>query len=217
MLANLEITSVGPPPERHADRVVAEMMRHLARQHAHLWATIEEITKNPRVRDGNPRAQRKVDKAAGAHLTNLEPGKRGRYHLFVHGWVGWDAAANDRIKINDPIPDKPWFANWQFVLEGTGHCGIRSYARAVLYVTHHSLSRVVQRWQVKTLTDLTRVIDTIGAVALTHIAARIEQGPEDSWFITPPDGIRVPFPNNSSVMILKQHEKRKALIVATIF
>jgi hypothetical protein len=104
-----------------------------------------------------------------------------------------------RIKINDPIPDKPWIANWQFVLEGKGHGDIAFYSRPVLFVTHHSLSRVVQRWQVRTLTDLMGVIDTIGIVALTHIAKIMEQGAEDTWHQTPEQGIRVPFPNHSSL------------------
>ena len=195
------------------------MMKHLARQHSQLWETIEAITQDPHTRDGNPRAQRKIEarvKAAGAKHTRLEPGKRGRYRLFVNDWVGWNVAVDKRIQIDDPLPDKPC-ANWQFVLEGTGHCRIKFYARAVLYVTHHSLSRVVQRWQVKTLHDLTRVIDTIRVVALTHIVTMAEHGAEDSWHQTPPEGIRVPFPNKNAVMILKQHESRKALIVATIF
>jgi hypothetical protein len=44
-----------------------------------------------------------------------------------------------------------------------------------------------------------------------------EQGAEDTWHQTPPEGVRVPFPNHSSVMVLKQHEKHRGLVVATIF
>jgi hypothetical protein len=67
------------------------------------------------------------------------------------------------------------------------------------------------------LDDLLRVIETIGAVALSHIANSQADGEEDTWHITPPEGIRVPFPNHSSVMVLKQHEKHKALVVTTVF
>jgi hypothetical protein len=82
----LEIQSVGAPPEKHADRVVAEMMRHLAKQHAEMWDTIKSAAHGPFVRDGNPRAQRKLAekvKAAGAKYVHLEPGKRGKYRLSV--------------------------------------------------------------------------------------------------------------------------------------
>jgi hypothetical protein len=34
---NPSIQSLGAPPERHADRVVAEMMQHLAQTRARLW------------------------------------------------------------------------------------------------------------------------------------------------------------------------------------
>ena len=101
-MPTLEIHSVGPPPERHSNRIVAEMMKHLARQHSQLWETIEAITQDPHTRDGNPRAQRKIEarvKAAGAKHRRLEPGKRGRYRLFVNDWVGWNVAVDKRSKL----------------------------------------------------------------------------------------------------------------------
>jgi hypothetical protein len=61
-------------------------------------------------------------------------------------------------------------ANWHHIIKGKGRGCVEFYSRAVLYLTHHSLSRVTQRWQVRTLDDLLRVIETIGAVALSHIA-----------------------------------------------
>ena len=91
----LEIQSVGAPPERYANRVVADMMRHLAEQQASLWETVNDITKSPHTRDGNPRAQRKLEakiKALGVNFVHLEPGKRGRYRLSVNGWTGFDPA-----------------------------------------------------------------------------------------------------------------------------
>jgi hypothetical protein len=216
----LEIQSVGAPPEKHADRIVSLMLRHLAQQHAKLWETVNDITKSPHTRDGNPRAQRKLEariKALGVNFVHLEPGKRGRYRLSVNGWTGFDPAVDRRIAADDPIPAKPWLANWHHIIEGKGHGWVDFYSRAVLYLTHHSLSRVTQRWQVRTLADLLRVIEAIGAAALSHIASSQTEGNEDTWHITPPEGIRVPFPNHSSVMVLKQHEKHKALVVTTIF
>jgi hypothetical protein len=50
-----EIQSIGPPHEIHADRVVGEMLRDLARKRAHLQDAIAEEFRN--ARDGNPRAQ----------------------------------------------------------------------------------------------------------------------------------------------------------------
>ena len=56
------IQSIGPPPERHADRVVAEMMRDLARKRATLWKAINEAIASST--DGGPRAQRKMAERA---------------------------------------------------------------------------------------------------------------------------------------------------------
>jgi len=85
------IQSVGPPPERHADRVVAEMMQELARNQSRLWDAVPEIVASSS--DGSPRAQRKMEeriRRAGALATYLSPGKRGR--LLARGlrllWLG---------------------------------------------------------------------------------------------------------------------------------
>jgi hypothetical protein len=215
----LAIQSVGAPPEQHADRVVAEMMKYLAQKNARLWDAIHALTKGPHVRDGNPRAQAKIQtniEALGVSWTHLEPGKRGRYRLSVNDWAGWNPATDSRITLGDEIPSKPWLANLHHVIEGTGHGWVRFASHVSLLITHHSLSRVTQRWQVRTLADLLRVIETIGAVALGHIA-KIDDGTNDNWYKTPASGIRVPFPNHSSVMVLKQHETHKALVVTTIF
>jgi len=37
------IQSIGPPPERHADRVIGEMMRKLVRERAELWDMVGEV------------------------------------------------------------------------------------------------------------------------------------------------------------------------------
>jgi hypothetical protein len=49
----LEIQSVGPPPEIHAGRVIAAMLKDMARQHARVWQAIHDITRDPHARDGS--------------------------------------------------------------------------------------------------------------------------------------------------------------------
>jgi hypothetical protein len=87
------IQSVGAPPERHADRVVAEMMRRLAEKRARSWPEI--IAAILKSSDGSPKAQRKMEervKQAGAIYTCLEPGKRSKYQFAFCDMTGWDAA-----------------------------------------------------------------------------------------------------------------------------
>jgi hypothetical protein len=77
------IQSVGPPPERHADRIVAEMLRQLAVQRAKRFPAIAAAILGSR--DGGPRAQRRMQERverAGAIGTSLTPGKRGSYTLL---------------------------------------------------------------------------------------------------------------------------------------
>jgi hypothetical protein len=60
------------------------MMKYLTKEHAKLWQAIYGITKDPRVMDGNPRAQQKLAdkvKTAGANGVLLIPGKRWRYRM----------------------------------------------------------------------------------------------------------------------------------------
>jgi hypothetical protein len=45
MTAELQIQSVGVPPERHANRIVTEMISQLAREHAQRWDAIRTLTK----------------------------------------------------------------------------------------------------------------------------------------------------------------------------
>jgi hypothetical protein len=70
---------------RHADRVVAEMLRHMARTHADISTAINEVIKN--ASDGTPKGQRKMEarvKAAGAWKTFLTPGTYLSARVLFH-------------------------------------------------------------------------------------------------------------------------------------
>jgi hypothetical protein len=213
-----QINSVGPPPEEHADRIVASWLRHLAERNAILWDTIQEITKDPYCRDGSPKSQRRLEakvKAAGASHTILTPGKRGRYRLMAFSWVGWNPALDAPITIGDDIPEKPWVASYFYEVLGMGHCRMRFGTYTALLISHHALSRCVQRWKITTFPEIERVVQTIGTVGLNAIT-NLEAKNKDNWHVTPDCGIRVPFPNSKSVMVLKGHATRQAMVVATI-
>jgi hypothetical protein len=126
-----EIRSVGAPPEMHANRIVAEMLRYLAQEHAELWNVIHAITRDPLARDGNPRAQAKLEakvKAAGADFTHLVPGKRGKYSLRVFACTGWDPVRDRRITVDDEfMPEKPWLCYWCYEVRGVGRGGLKLY------------------------------------------------------------------------------------------
>jgi hypothetical protein len=83
------INSVGPPPEMHADRVVAEMLRLIIRVHASILGNVHAAFRDGS--DGNPTGQkrmvRRIRESGGRLLFDviLTPGKRGRYELILTG------------------------------------------------------------------------------------------------------------------------------------
>jgi hypothetical protein len=213
------IQSVGPPPERHADRIVAEMMRQLSQQRATLFpAMVQALSQSA---DGNARAQRKMQQRirnAGAFRTELTPGKRGQYRLTFFDLTGWDASRDAEIGPSNPIPIKPWLACHLNYLrsEGKGREERDFKSIPVLFVTHHVLSRTAQRYGATTCAHL---IAASHAILETAVDLLLEQGVEN-WLAAPPNGHRVQFQTQAGgtiTLILKRHDKRKALVAATIF
>jgi hypothetical protein len=191
------------------------MLRQMVKQHSLLWAAIHAVTKGPYVRDGNPRAQAKLEakvKSLGALFTDLNPGKRGRYELLIYSLAGWDPQRDTLIKLGDPIPKKPWICTLFHIVRGEGQCRVRHTGIMWLYLTHHCLSRSAQRWGVRTVTDLSAVITSIVTVAIEYLNKRglhIATG-GDAWLDTPPEGIRLPVsrgagPGGENVIVLKKH------------
>jgi hypothetical protein len=218
-LTTLEINSVGPPPERHASRIISAMLSHLAVRHAATWGMIHGITKDPHSRDGHPKAQKKLElrvKAAGAAWTKLTPGKRGRYRLSISSWVGWSPNQDKRLTIDAEIPEKPWITLDHHVVEGKGRGWVSFSSRFVVFITTHSLVRTCQRWKVKTLADIEMVINSIAAICLDYISKAEGAGDDDWCSKIPPDGIRLRTPRNGPTLICKKHDKYHALVVVTV-
>jgi hypothetical protein len=74
------------PPERHSDRIVASWLRHMAQRNALIVDAINEITRDPHARDGNPKAQKRLEakvKARGRNADN--PGDRQAGQVSIDG------------------------------------------------------------------------------------------------------------------------------------
>jgi hypothetical protein len=219
------------------------MLRQMVQRHAKLWTAIRTVAEDRRARDGNPRAQAKLEakiKNLGALQTDLIPGKRGRYELRVHSFAGWDPQRNAVIEPGDPIPEKPWICTMLYIVRGEGQRRIgHGSSSPVLFVTHHCLSRSAQRWGVRTVSDLSAAIEEITTVAFNYLTNRAagssrEIPPDqprgaggdawfDTWFDTPPEGVRLPMPGGTAgpdggepLIVVKKHETRPALVVATL-
>ena len=125
---------------RHADRVIAEMMRDLAAKRERILPAIERALHESK--DGAPRAQQRMAeriRKAGVLRVGLTTGKRGKYRMLIHDLVGWDPAIDEEISINDHNPHKPWLAYITTLIERRKATSI-----VLLFVTHHALSRAAQ-------------------------------------------------------------------------
>jgi hypothetical protein len=154
-----EIQSVGLPPERHADRVVLEMLKLLATARQETWSRIRDIL--GQCADGNPKAQarmlEKLKTAAGPFIfgTQLKPGKRGRYKLYFLDTQVWNPETGDVVHPEDmTIPEMPWLAFMIVELTSKGDHRYHADSSVALLMTHHALSRLTQRCGARTMQDI---------------------------------------------------------------
>jgi hypothetical protein len=209
-----EIQSIGPPHPIHTDRIIAAILRSMAEQHARVWETIYDITHDPHIRDGNPKAQARLEakvRAAGADCTVLIPGKRGRYTLYINSLCGWDPTIGKLIEPDTPLPPKPWISCLIYRLEGTGNGNIKFAHMSPLYISHHALSRSAQRWGVRTTKDLAIIIEMISTEAMRYITDRKEK-----WAIVPPEGARITLFDTQCTLVLQRYEEQQGLAVVTV-
>jgi hypothetical protein len=159
MLVVPEIQSVGLPPEKHADRVVLEMMRLLAAGRQVTWPRIKEAFMQ--ASDGNPKAQarmlEKMSAASGPFMmsAHLEAGKRGRYRVCWLDAAVWNPEIGDFVWPGDMnIPEMPWLAFVVFELTSKGGHRYDTKSSASLFLTHHALSRLTQRCGARTVYEV---------------------------------------------------------------
>jgi hypothetical protein len=216
MNQNIQIQSIGPPPEKYSDWVVAKMIRDVVERHSCVRNEIVSAIKNSS--DGSPRAQKKLEQRiyrAGAISTHLYPGKRGKYYINIWDWTGWDPARDEEISPKDAMPTKPWLAFWVSRLESEGrgknHVSLRG--TPLVFVTHHSLSRAAQRWGVRDGLEMMAAVGFMWNESLLYLVNGRDFS--SKWCETAPDGDKVKI--GDTTMIVKKHEKREALVVATVY
>jgi hypothetical protein len=213
-----EINCIGAVPERHADRVVAAMMRQVAEQRAELLPAMQAVYSE--ARDGTPKGQQKMARRivqAGATCVDLTPGKRGRYEISIYFLLGWDPYRDEEITIETAMPEKPWLAYFLSAIESKGRGKVTETTIPVLFITHHVLSRTAQRLGLRTTDQLLGTMRAIwnGAMRLLD-----DKESARAWLDAPPWGHRITVPCKSgrnAIVALKRHDSRKALVAATIF
>jgi hypothetical protein len=151
------ISSVGPPPDLHAERVVTEMLRYLNNEYERLRARGDGII-NPH-QMGTPKAQERtvarLRKAVGDMVLeiHLDAAKRGKFFLTITDWQVWDPALSEPVKGDRPAPASAGLVAVVSVYAGAGRRPMSKCATA-LVVTRHAWVRLAQRAQVRTIGDL---------------------------------------------------------------
>jgi hypothetical protein len=153
------IQSQGPPPERHAARVVAEMCRWLAAEQPRLRARHHELLQGTFHKLGNPKAQARFiarlrrDPLLQPRLLALSfiPGKRGNCALQ---WVTWMVVRPDGTHIGEgePIPAAPWLTCLLEVIWIKDK--ERSFSVPVVTISHHAAQRLAERCEARTVDAL---------------------------------------------------------------
>jgi hypothetical protein len=90
---------------------------------------------------------------------------------------------------------------------------VKLTSAAFLFITHHVLSRAAQRAEARTAEDLLLASEHIASTAM-HFSNKISLPRALS---APPEGWRVPLISNEDfTVVLVRHEKREALVAATL-
>jgi hypothetical protein len=227
------IDSVGAPPERHADRVVADMMRLIIEAHAGILGAIHAAFKDRS--DGNPVGQQRMVrriKDSGAGLLFdciLKPGKRGHYELTLTDCAGWNPITGHTIRAGwnivegeaedddtCAIPEKPWLACRVTHIESQGRGHYKVMRPIPLLITHHSLSRLAQRSNAREAIDLVWAVNATWYAFLEADIKAVEAGVP---FCSHPAGRRIgvslPAAIGDVVTVICPHDARPHTHVVT--
>lgn len=205
------ITSIGAPPELHADRIVASMLRVIVSIRAKRWPEAQAVYE-AHPKDGNPGAQarllKRIEKAMRGFVLGsaLESGKRGRYKIHLLVLDGWDAEKSIIIGPDDRIPAKPWIAISQVIVTSKGDHRYDETTEVPLLITHHALSRLAQRCGARDLRQVYYAVRAIGAAYIKQMKGR---------FVCHNERMRVETDLGPVICVLSHHADGNGGIVLT--
>ena len=114
--------------------------------------------------------------------------------------------------------DKPWLAcNITLISsDGRGREEVQLKSTPLVFVTHHALSRAAQRFGVRGSEHMITVAESVWDAAFRLIN---DKGGVENALAAPPDGWRtmMEIMDVRATVVLKRHEKRHALVAATVF
>ena len=234
-----KIQSVGPPPNRHAERIVDEMLVWMHGQQREIWNRSKRSLHRRQM--GNPTGQERAiarfREAIGdmALDIRLRTGKRGRFRLAMAAWVVWNSRKEDMAHPHDPPPDNSALAV-AFSTCGRDH---QWNSGVPLIVTRHAMVRMAERAGMRTVSDLVSAMGSVWRAYYNIIAREVDalideqpeilrgeptkggsrfQSPplEDRLPRPPPEGWRIKLDNGAVIVVGRDAEGSRRLIVKTV-
>jgi hypothetical protein len=206
------IQSIGPPPTRHAERVVDEMLVFLHRQHGVFFEKARRVI-DPR-QMGTPVGLRRTSSRLMDSLGVLalavyvQEAKRGKGSVSFADWTVWDVEAGKEA--GEAMPLNACLAAFMNTYRCVHHRP-QIVSTAPLLVSRHACVRLAQRADVRTVSDLILVMRDLWAKTFALIT-----GPEKSW-LEPHDGHwRIPLAQGQIAILTPCHDGARRLVVKTI-
>lgn len=170
---------IGPPPEKHASRVVGDMTRWLVVERHRLWVDIISAIRRSRGYFGSPKSQQRLaarmKKAGGKAIIDIycKTGKRGVFTIYIVDWVIYDHIKGKMIWQNDEtMIERPWLA-CSLTKMPIGQKDEELDRGVILFaLTHHAMQRLAERCGARTPFDLLNTIHRIYPIMTTQIAKK---------------------------------------------
>lgn len=208
------ISSLGPPPDRHAERIVEEMLTYLHRAENHWTQRSAGVLDMNRM--GNPTAQvrtvARFEKALGPVViqTYLKTGKRAKFKLDVVCWCLWDLDKDEASDWEAPRPANACLAVVMHHLTKD-----HQDSRTPLLITRHACIRLAQRGGVRTVPDLIVALrelwDAVAGLSVNR--------PDSAWLDAPAAGWLVPIRADGTIAVLGSEDcngQGRRLVLKTI-
>ena len=226
------ISSIGPPPERHAERIVGEMLAWLHVENHRLWQILAGSLDLNQM--GNPVGQERAvrrfrDKAKPLLLDfRLVTGKRGKYKLTLVTWEIWDVVNHRVADASGLLPPYGCLAVGFAQKRGRGWPDGKAIDRwrysTTLIISRHACLRLAMRAEVKTVPDLLAAVRELWETVAVFVnelpdeeVVREKEGDEERrwWQTAPPEGWRLTMPRGT-VAVVGQYNDSPRLVVKTI-
>jgi hypothetical protein len=204
----------GEVPARHADRVVAGMLRWIVAEQQQRMETLKGILGS--TPDASPGDQEqladKFRRLGGPFfplVMLMESRKRGRYEIMILSLDGWNRDTQEPIFVSDEIPQRPQLAASIITARGLGNHQHTATTKVALIASHHALSRLVQRSENRTVDDLLAAVTSMFVAYVTAVRTtdlKVDGGKNS----------RLRFRTNGGEVIaqLEQHWNGSGMVVA---